>query len=304
MSLLFEVVTDITLPIVLMIGGGYVLQQRLALNVSTLSRITVYGTLPCLLVVSLATAPLPAAEVGALVYFTVGQFFVFLALGWIAAVVFRLPVEMRPVLALAVPFANVANYGIPLVELALGPAWVPYQAIIVSVLTVLIFALAPVMLHTDGATLRRSAAAMVQTPVLPAVVIGLTLNLLDMPLPRFLEFPLRLVGNANTPVALLALGAMLATGKWLTARRAVGLGIGLRLLIGPLLTWAAVSVIALPAGMGALFLIGAAAPIGILLPILCAEYGRQSGAASAMVVVSTALSPLAVTAMVYLARAF
>ncbi|MHA1599628.1 MAG: AEC family transporter [Alphaproteobacteria bacterium] len=304
MSLLFEVVTEITLPIVLMIGGGYVLQRRLALDVATLSRLTVYGTLPCLLVVSLATAPLPAAEVGALVYFTIGQFFIFLALGWIAAVAFRLPVEMRPVLALAAPFAYVANYGIPLVELSLGPAWVPYQAIITAVLTVLIFVLAPVMLNTGAGDLRRSAVAVLRTPVLPAVAIGLALNILDIPLPRFLEFPLRLVGNANTPVALIALGAMLPTGQWLAARSAVSLGVALRLLVGPLLTWLAVSTIGLPDGMGVLFLVGAAAPVGILLPILCAEYGRQSGAASAMVVVSTAISPLAVTAMVYLARAF
>jgi malate permease and related proteins len=303
MSLLFEVITDITLPIVLMIGGGYVLQRRLALDVTTLSRLTVYGTLPCLLVVSLASAPLAASEVEVLVLFTIGQYFAFLALGWLAAVVFRLPVEMRPVLALAAPFANVANYGIPLVELALGPAWVPYQAIIISVLTVLIFVLAPVMLHPGANNLRRSAAAVLRTPVLPAVAIGLTLNILDIPLPAFLEFPLRVVGSANTPVALIALGSMLATGQWLTARGAVGLGVVLRLAAGPLLTWAAVAAIGLPAGMGALFLIGSAAPIGILLPILCAEYGRKPSVASAMVAVSTAISPVAVTAMVYLARA-
>lgn len=303
MSLLFEVITEITLPIVLMIGGGYLLQRRLALDVATLSRVTVYGTLPCLLVVSLATAPLPATEVGAVVLFTTGQFLALLALGWIAAVLFRLPAELRPVLALAVPFANVANYGIPLVELGMGPAWVPHQAIIVAVLTVLIFVLAPVMLHTGAHDLRRSAAAILRTPVLPAVAVGLTLNVLDVPLPRFVDFPLRVVGGANTPVALIALGAMLATGQWVAARGAVGLGVGLRLILAPAVTWLALTVFALPPGMNELFLIGVAAPIGILLPILCAEYGRQAGAASAMVVVSTAVSPLAATVMVYLARA-
>lgn len=303
MSLLFEVLTEITLPIVLMIGGGFLLQRHLTLDVATLNRVTVYGTLPSLLVVSLATAPLPAAEIEAVIFFSTGQFIVLLGIGWIAAVMFRVPAELRPVLVLAAPFANTANYGIPLVELSLGSAWVPHQAIITAVATVLIFALAPLMLQTGTVNLRRSAAAVLRTPVLPAVAVGLALNILDVPLPGVLDFTLRVVGAANTPVALIALGAMLATARLSTMRGTVGLGIGLRVILAPMLTWLALVIIVLPPGMAELFLIGAAAPIGILLPILCAEYGREPGAASAMVVLSTAVSPVAVTAMVYLARA-
>ena len=303
MSLLFEVLTEITLPIVLMIGGGFLLQRHLTLDVATLNRVTVYGTLPSLLVVSLATAPLPGSEIEAVIFFSTGQFIVLLGIGWVAAAIFRVPAELRPVLVLAVPFANTANYGIPLVELSLGPAWVPHQAIITAVATVLIFVLAPLMLQTGTVNLRRSAAAVLRTPVLPAVAIGLLLNILDVPLPRVLDFTLRVVGAANTPVALIALGAMLATAKLSTMRGTVGLGVVLRVVLAPMLTWLALVIFTLPVGMTELFLIGAAAPIGILLPILCAEYGRDPGAASAMVVVSTAVSPIAVTVMVYLARA-
>jgi malate permease and related proteins len=303
LSLLFEVLTEITLPIVLMIGGGFLLQRHLTLDVATLNRVTVYGTLPSLLVVSLATAPLPATEVATVIFFSTGQFIVLLGIGWVVALIIRVPAELRPVLVLAAPFANTANYGIPLIELALGPAWVPHQAIITAVATVLIFVLAPLMLQTSTVNLRRSAAAVLRTPVLPAVAVGLLLNILDVPLPRPLDFPLRVVGAANTPLALIALGAMLATARLSTMRGEVGLGVVLRVVLAPMLTWLVLVSFALPAGMAGLFLIGAAAPIGILLPILCAEYGRTPGAASAMVVVSTAVSPAAVTVMVYLARA-
>jgi hypothetical protein len=303
-SLLLSVISEITLPIVLMIGAGYVLQRRQDLDGVTLNRLTIYGTLPCLLVVSLANAPLPSSDVGILVLFSAGQFFVLLGLGWVAALIFRVPAELRPVLALAVPFANVANYGFPLIELSLGPTWLPHQAIVTAVLTVLIFILAPLMLHTGADGPRRSAAAVLRTPVLVAVAVGLTLNVLDISLPRVIDLPLRVVGGANTPVALIALGAMLATEKWASARGVVSLGVGLRLFLAPAVIWVALMILTLPAGMNEFFLIGVAAPIGILLPILCAEYGRQASVASAMVVVSTALSPVVATVMVYLARAF
>jgi len=303
-NLLLTVITEITLPIVFMIGAGYVLQRRFALDGDTLNRLTIYGTLPCLLVVSLANAPLPSGEVGVVVLFTVAQFFVLLGLGWIAALVFRVPAELRPVLALAVPFANVANYGFPLIELAFGPAWLPHQAIVAAVLTVLIFILAPLMLYTGGSKPRPSAAAVMRTPVLVAVAIGLVLNVFDIPLPRVIDLPLRVMGGANTPVALMALGAMLSIEKWQSAQGVVGLGVGLRLLFAPAVTWVALTIFALPEGMSEFFLIGVAAPVGILLPILCAEYGRRASVASAMVVGSTALSPVMVTVMVYLARAF
>ena len=122
-------------------------------------------------------------------------------------------------------------------------------------------------------------------------------------LPRVIGYPLELVAGANTPAALIALGAQLGVGGWAVSRLSVGLGVGLRLVLGPLLTWAALIPLGLPEGMNDLLLVGAATPVGILLAIFCMEYRGEAKLASAIVAISTALSPLAVTALVYLARA-
>jgi predicted permease len=73
-------------------------------------------------------------------------------------------------------------------------------------------------------------------------------------------------------------------------------------LIGPLATWAMLLSVGLPGELDDLFLVGAGAPVGVLLPIFCAEFGRHPRLASAVVVISTALSPLMVTLLVYLSR--
>ncbi len=302
MSLFLDVVTGITIPLVLLIGFGFLLQSRVGMDVTTLSRLVVYGTLPALLILSLSRADLPLAEVQATVLFTAGQFFFLMALGWGAAVLLRLDPSFRPVVALAAPFANTGNYGIPVVELAFGAAYVPHQAIITTVLSVLILGLSPFIL-ASGKGWRASLLSALRTPVIPAIVLGLGLNALDIALPRILAYPLELAAGANTPVALIALGAQLGAGTWAMARAPVALGVSLRLIVGPLVTWAALLLLGLPEDLNDLLLVGAGLPVGILLPIFCAEYGTHARSASAMVAVSTALSPIIVTILVYAARA-
>ncbi len=302
MSLFLDVVTGITIPLVLLIGLGFVLQTRVGFDVTTLGRLVVYATLPALLIISLARADLPAAEIQATVLFTIGQFFVLMALGWGAAVLLRLDPSFRPVVALAAPFANTGNYGIPVIELAFGATYVPHQAIITTVLSVLILGLSPFIL-ASGKGWRASLLGALRTPVIPAIVLGLGLNALDVALPRIVAYPLELVAGANTPVALIALGAQLGAGTWAMARAPVALGVALRLIVGPLVTWAVLLALGLPEGLNDLLLVGAGLPVGILLPIFCAEYGTHARSASAMVAVSTALSPIIVTILVFAARA-
>ncbi len=302
MSLFLDVVTGITIPLVLLIGFGFLLQTRVGLETATLNRLVVYGTLPALLILSLSRADLPLAEVQATVLFTIAQFFGLMALGWAAAVALRLDPSYRPVIALAAPFANTGNYGIPVIELTFGIAYVPHQAIITTILTVLILGLSPFIL-ASGKGWRASIMGALRTPVIPAIVLGLALNALDLALPQILAAPLELVAAANTPVALIALGAQLGTGTWAIARTPVALGIGLRLIAGPLVTWTALMALGLPEGLNDLLLVGAGLPVGILLPIFCAEYDRHPRAASAMVAVSTALSPVVITLLVLAARA-
>lgn len=302
MSLFLEVVTEITLPIVLMITLGFALKRWAGLEVTTLNRLVIYGTLPALLLTSLANAELPAVEVEVTLLFTLAQFFGLLALGWGAAVALRLDPALRPLAAMAAAFANSGNFGIPLIELSLGPALVPHQAIVTALLTVLILVLGPAMLSSQGGNLRQSLKAALGSPLIPAMALGLGLNALDWELPRVIGYPLELVGGANTPVALIALGAHLGVGGWVASRAVVGLGVGLRLVLAPLATLGALLLFDPPGGLFELFLIGSGAPVGVLLPIFCAEYRGDVKAASAMVVISTALSPLVITVLVTLSR--
>ena len=305
MQLFLDVVVDITLPIVLIVGFGFLLQRRVGFDVGSLNRLLIYATLPCFMLHSFSTAELPLAQVQITALFTVVQFIVLLAVGWAVASGVGLDPRIRPVVALAPAFANSGNFGIPVIELAFGPDYVLHQAVITALLGMLIIAVLPLLLADGKRDLGSSLRALFSTPLIPAVAAGLALNALEVELPRALAQPLQVMGSAYVPVALFGLGAQLAATSWPQAGRAVAWGVGLRLCLAPLLTVGALLLIpGLPKDLRDLLIVGSCVPVGLLLAIFSAQYGRGSETAAAMVVISTLLSPIAITAAIYLTRAF
>lgn len=303
MQLLFEVVTGITLPIVALAAFGFLLHRRVGFDVQSLNRLLIYATLPAFLLHTLWTAELPLAEVQATAAFTIGQFALLAAAGWGLAAALGEARDVRAIMAFACGFPNSGNYGIPVMELAFGAEAVVHQAVITSILTVLILMTAPLMFTARERGLRGHLRAAFATPLIPAVLLGLALNALEAPLPRVLGHPLELMGSAYIAVALFGLGAQLASGRRQRgALSRAGLGLALRLAVAPAATAAALLVLSLPDVVENVLLVGACAPVGVLLPIFAAQYCGNAPLASAVVVASTLLSPFAVTAAVVATR--
>ena len=238
----------------------------------------------------------------------VAQFFVLLGIGWAIGRLLRLPRGVLPVVALAAAFPNSGNYGIPLVELAFGPGFVMHQAVITSMHAILIVAVGVPLLTAGRGGYASALADVFRTPLIPAIVVGLLLKGFDVPAPAPLAVPLAVIAGALTPVALFTLGAQLATLTYAGSRLPFTAGLVMRLAVAPLLTAAALIALPVAPTLFELLVITACAPVGALLPILFAEFATGPDAeantalASAMVAVSTALSPFVVTAALVLSR--
>lgn len=306
MQLFTDILLSVTLPIIALVAVGFGAQLKLKLDVPTLNRLLVYVIMPAFLIHFLSSASQPIAEIWPTVYFTAIQFALLMLLGWLAAKVFRLPAEFAPVLAMATVYANVGNYGIPLVKLAFPPEFILHQSVITSMMTMLIVSvgawlLAPPAASGGGALSRLKVAF--ETPVVPAVIVGLTLRALEIRLPPIVGLPLELIGSTFPPLALLALGAQLAdTGRGELQAGRMGLVLVLKLLLAPALTWGLAVALDMPKDLTELYVVAAATPVGVLLALFCAEYGRQARFVSGAVLLSTLLSPLFVTAWILLMR--
>lgn len=307
MQLFIDIAINVTLPIVAISALGYIMQARIRLDVASINRLLVTVIMPCFLVHFLASARQPVSEIWPVAYFTIVQFLFLIPVGWLAALAFGLPRAFGPLLAMATVYANVGNYGIPLVQLAFPTEFILHQSVITALMTMLMVTVGAWLLAPSDqkATFTSRFAKAFETPIVPAVILGLGLRALEIRLPPAIGTPIELLGATFPPLALFAMGAQLAT------RTAGAVDIGrlsliliLKLIIAPAVTWGLAILMGMPEQLTDLLVVAAATPIGILLALFCVEYGREPKFINTAILMSTVLSPFTVTAWVLLTRLY
>lgn len=313
-SLFQSVLTDVTLPIVSLVALGFIMQRRMHFDVATLNKVLMYVFVPAFLVHYLSASRLPISEVVPTAYFTVVQFLVLIPVGWLVALAFRYSNSFAGLVALTTVYANVGNFGIPLVQLAFPERYILHQSVITSLMTILIvtvgiWILAPP--QKQGGFFSRLMLAF-ETPVIPAVCIGLLLRGFEVELPIVVGKPIELVGSVFAPLALFALGAQLGDKRPETLLAAQGgpergwgaltLVVILKLAVAPAITWGLAIFMQLPEDLLDLVVVAAATPVGVIIAVFCLDFNREPRFVGKAILVSTLLSPLTVTAWIIAMR--
>ncbi len=203
-------------------------------------------------------------------------------------------------------YANTGFIGFPLAAALLGQGALP-PTLMATILTVcVLFAVALVLIESglqEARDPRRMlvgiAARLVRNPLLVAPVLGGLVLLSGQRVPAPMEGFLKLLGASASPCALVALGLFLAERRAAPSpsRRTVAGLVSLKLLAQPALTWVlATQLFRLPPPQVQVALLLAALPTGTG-PFMVAEfYRREAGVTSAVVLASTVLSLLTITA--------
>lgn len=303
MQLFLDIVTKVTLPIIFVVVLGYALQPRLKLDVPSLNRVQVYVVMPAFLVHFLATGKQPLSVVWPVFYFGIVQFLILIPIGWLLVLLFRMRPSLGPMMGLGTAYANVGFFGIPVTQLAFGPDYLIYQSVLTALMAVLVCTVGVWMLAPTGGSPLAKLRTAFETPLVPSVVLGLALRGFEVELPPLLAQPMQFLGSIFTPLALYTLGAQVAAAK--LGRVEWGpqiLILFLKFLLAPILTWQICRVMGLPPDITAVIIVAASTPVGVLITIFAAEYKSESEFISTAVVISTALSPIFVTAWILAAR--
>ncbi len=307
MNLFIDILTKVTLPIITLVALGWLLQGRLKLDIGTLNRVQVYVVMPAFLMHFLSAGK--AAAVGDL-----------------AGVLSRhraVPVSdsdrladgdasfasghsLGPMMGLGTAYANVGFFGIPVTQLAFGSEYLIYQSVMTALMSVLVCTVGVWLLAPPGNGGRWGKFKTVfETPLIPAVFLGLALRGFQIELPPLISQPLQFLGSIFTPLALYTLGAQVAASK-ITRFEFVPqiMILLLKFLLAPALTWALCSYMGLPRDVSDVIVVAAATPVGVLITIFAAEYKTEPEFISTAVVVTTALSPIFVTAWILATRMY
>ena len=301
LPLFIEILTQITLPIIVLVVLGWGARLRLQLSVETLNKLLLNIILPCFFVHYLSTAKIPLAEVWPTAWFTVLQYLALFLIGWVIAGLVRVPRETRIIVAIAMAFPNTGNFGIPVAQLAFPADLLLHQAVIVSLQTVLIV-LTSVLFIMPKNSDRSAWGEVAKNPMIWGVIIGLALKAFGVQLPAIVAKPVELITGAYAALALFTLGAGLAGGRAHVETGALSIAVVLKLIVSPAVTWGLAFAFGFR-GLDLEFLVvAAAAPVGILFAIFCLIYDFRPRLVAAMVFVATVLSPLSVSAWILIMR--
>lgn len=303
MELFQDILTKVTLPIIALVVLGYVMQGRLKLDIGTLNRLQVYVVMPAFFVHFLSSGRQPISVVWPVVYMGIVQFLMIIPLGWLLAMAFRMRRNLGPMMGLGAAYANVGFFGVPVTQLAFGSEYLIHQSVMAALMAIMTTTVGVWVMAPAGGRPFDKLKAALETPMIPSIILGLGLRGFEVELPAVVGQPMQFLGSIFTPLALYTLGAQVAASR--IGRIEWGpqsLILFLKFLVAPALTWWICHAMGLDAQVTAVIVVAASTPVGVLITIFAAEYKMEADFISTAVVISTALSPLFVTAWIIVMR--
>lgn len=233
---------------------------------------------------------------GCLVTFFVGRL--------VARSVFGLDGVGQSVFGLAGIFSNNVLLGIPLAKAALGEAALPPVALVIVFNSFTLWTLVTISVEwarhgeLSAKGIARTAKSVLTTPVVAAILSGAAFGLTGWHLPWIFDEPLRLVGQAAAPLALVVVGMGLAEHGVRAGWRTGAAMTAVKLLVQPLVVWGFARALDLPPiETQAVVLLGSLAA-GMNVYMMSKQFDTLEGPVATCLVLSTALSavttPLAV----------
>ncbi|HTN48842.1 MAG TPA: AEC family transporter [Burkholderiaceae bacterium] len=287
-------------PLFALVLIGYLASRygRLPLKVSAgLSRFVFTIAIPALLFRLMSRlALLPSVDFRLLFAYFGGCLVVFVCGRVWARAVFGLDGVSQSVFGLGGIFSNNVLLGVPLVRVALGEAAMPAVALVLVFNALLLWMLVTVSvewarhgelsLRGFGATLR----SVLTNPVVASILAGTAYGFAFGSLPPLIDLPLRLVGEAAGPLALIALGMGLAEYGVRQGWRAGAAIATLKLLALPMAVWVLTRVLGLSRIETQVVVLLAALPVGVNVYLMSREFRAIESAVAAGMVLSTILA--------------
>ncbi|WP_156919391.1 AEC family transporter [Thermus sp. NMX2.A1] len=286
-----QALLNTVLPVALVIFSGYLMEKRIPMDLTTLSRLTLYLLVPALIFDAMYRAEYSREGlVGLALGFTLTYLLLFLAITGMARLLGLSPEAAKSLLVCSL-FPNSGNMGLSLVYFALGEEGLRRAVVYFILSSVVMFGLGPAFIRGGG--LKEGLLFTLRLPLFYALLLGLLLKTLGVSLPFRLDEGLRLMGQAAIPVLLLTLGMQMSQTRFQVGAFE-GVASSLRLLVAPLLAYGVGFILGLPRLEHQVLVLQSATPVAVNAFLLTREFGGEALRVARSVVVSTFLAFLTI----------
>lgn len=291
------------LPILLIAAAGYVLGKALTVDSRTIGRMVFYIFSPLLVFNLMITSQLNLKQALTTIAYTATVILVMGLAAFLLGKLFRLERTHLLAIILTVAFGNTGNYGLPLVKFAFGDEALAVASIF-YVTTTILFNTAGVIIASLGhLDLKSAILGVFRLPIVYAVLVALIIKGTGTAIPLPLARTIEIAANGAIPAMIILLGLELSKIEWSHSWRALGLGVSIKLLAGPLVGLLIAGLLGLSGHTRQGTVIEAAMPAAVATTVVATEYKLEPSLVTAIVFLGTIFSPLTLTPLiVYLSR--
>ena len=298
MSLHIEILSNYIAPIFIASGIGAVFSRVFKPDVKAVARLAFHVLSPCLVFSALTTTAIPVADILRLAGFTVSVVCAAGGLAWVLGRMLKMSGGLIAALMLSCMFVNAGNYGLALNLFAFGEDAMASALIFYMVSTMLVFSLGVAVASHGKVGGRQALVGMLKVPALYALALaGLTRGL-GLPIPQLVQRPVSLLAQASIPIMLLILGMHIERARWSGRILWVGMIVGIRMLIMPVVAAAFAALFQLSGSARQAAIVETAMPTAVIVAILALEYDVEPELVTEAVIATTLLSPFVLTPLI------
>jgi predicted permease len=227
---------------------------------------------------------------GCLVVFVIGR-----AIAW---QIFKLNGVDQSIFALGGVFSNNVMLGLPLAKVALGEAAVPSVALVLVFNALFLWTLVTVSVEWarhGSCSVRgfaKAARAVLLNPIVAGILTGTLFGIIGLPLPALVDQPVAMLGQAATPLALVALGMGLTEYRLRDDWR-ISLAISaVKLLVQPLVVWLLARLLGLGSLETQVVVLLASLAVGVNVYLMSRQFEALEGPVAGSLILSTGLAAL------------
>ena len=291
------------LPIILLSGAGFALGKALQIDPRSLGRVVFYVFSPVLIFDLLVQNQLKIREAAIVIAFALC--FILMTGVFTFLIGYFLKLERPALVAILITtmFANTGNYGLPLVSFAFGEQALSYAGIYFATTTLLFYTLGVFLASLGHMSFKQALLGLFRIPTMYAVLLAVLINLWQIEIPVPVARAVELAANGTIPLMLILLGVQLTRVELSGNQRAMQVSVVLRLIVAPLAALLFAAVFGLQGFSRQASVTEASMPSMVSATVLATEYNLDSKLVTAVVFISTLLSPLTLTPLlVFLGR--
>lgn len=220
-------------------------------------------------------------------------------LAWILGKLLKLERRILAAVLLTCMFMNAGNYGMPLVNFAFGAEALVYAGLFFVGMNLLMNSVGIVIASLGTSNLRTSLLNLLKIPAIYAVSLGILFMSLGWELPKPVGRTVEILGNAAIPCMLIFVGLQFHRIQWKGNKLPILMVSFVRLVASPMLALVISQFLHLQGPAFQAGIVESGMPSAVLTTVVATEYDVEPAFVTAVVFVTTILSPLTLTPLLY-----